>query len=331
MSAVQIQGPDGRAYREIDNWLNLPNDWTVCDVPGIATGPDDRVYLLSRGNCPRSTDHPVIVLEPDGTFVRSFGDGAFAMTHAIAFGVDGLLYCVDVGGHKVLVYTPEGDLVRTIGTGEPSDSGYTTDFRTIVRAAGPFNAPTKMVTALNGDLWASDGYGNAAIHRFTPVGELRSTWGKPGDEHGGFNVPHSVLVLPDERVLVCDRENSRVQIFSLDGEFLDAWTDLARPDDLYADRDGYVYVAELGERAALYPFQPAPWGQDRPARVSILDLQGKTLARWGDDPDGPTQFASPHGIAVDTRGNVYVSEVREAAGADRATWRKAVRKFERVN
>jgi len=331
MGRVQLQGPDGRAYREIDNWLNLPNDWTVCDVPGVTTGPDDRVYIINRGNCPRSSDHPIIVFEPDGTFVRAFGDGMFEMTHAIAFGVDGLLYGVDVGGHKVLVFTPEGDLVRTIGSGKPSDSGYTTDFRTIVRAAGPFNAPTKMVSAVNGDLWASDGYGNAAIHRFSAQGEHQTTWGKPGDGHGAFNVPHSVLVLPDERVLVCDRENSRVQILSLDGEYLGAWTDVARPDDVCVDSSGYAYVAELGERAALYPFQEAPYGQDRPARVSVLDLEGNVLARWGDDPNGPTQFASPHGIAVDSRGNVYVSEVREAAGADRATWRKAVRKFELVS
>jgi sugar lactone lactonase YvrE len=318
-------------FEEIDNWLQLPNNWTVCDVPGVVIGPDDRVYLMSRGNCPRSTDHPVIVLAPDGTFVRAFGDGMFEMTHAIAFGVDGLLYCVDVGGHRVHVFTPDGDLVRTIAGDGPSDSGYQAgDFRTIVRAAGPFNAPTKMVTAASGDLFASDGYGNAAIHRFTPTGELRRTWGKPGDGDGAFNVPHSVLVLPDERVLVCDRENSRIQMFDLDGRYLSAWTDLARPNDVWVDEAGFAYVAELGERAALYPFQTAPYGQDRVARVSVLDLDGKVLVRWGDDPNEPTQFAAPHGIAVDSRGNVYVSEVREAAGADRATWRKAVRKFERV-
>ena len=62
MGRVQLQGPDGRAYREIDNWLNLPNDWTVCDVPGVTTGPDDRVYIINRGNCPRSSDHPIIVV-----------------------------------------------------------------------------------------------------------------------------------------------------------------------------------------------------------------------------------------------------------------------------
>jgi sugar lactone lactonase YvrE len=329
--AAQLRGPSGRTFTEIEDWLQLPPGWTVCDVPGITVGSDDRVYLLTRGSCPRSSDHPIIVLEPDGTFVRSFGDGMFDFTHAIAIGVDNLLYCVDVSAHRVRVFTIDGDLVRTIaGPVSPSDTGYTTDFRTILRAAGPFNQPTKMVTSANGDLFASDGYGNARIHHFTPTGELRTSWGKPGDEHGAFNIPHSVLVLPDERVLVCDRENNRIQIFDLHGRYLDEWTDLARPDDVCVDDAGNVYVAELGERAALFPFMQAPYGKNRPARISVLDLDGSVLARWGDDSSGSVHFAAPHGIAADSHGNIYVSEVREAAGADRAAWHKAVRKLARV-
>jgi sugar lactone lactonase YvrE len=331
-TARQIRGPAGRVFAEVEDWARLPAGWSFCDVPGIAVGPDDRVYLFTRGNCPRSADHPIIVLESDGTFVRSFGEGSFTFAHAIAFGVDGLLYCVDVAGHLVRVFTPDGELVHTIaGPGAaPSDTGYTTDFRTILRAAGPFNQPTKMVTAANGDLFASDGYGNARVHRFSPTGELRTSWGEPGDKHGAFNIPHSVLVLPDERVLVCDRENSRIQVFDLDGHYLNEWTDLARPDDVCVDDAGNVYVAELGERAALFPFMPRPYGQDRVARISVLDLDGKVLMRWGDDPSGDIQFVAPHGIAVDSGGNLYIGEVRQAAGADATGWQKAVRKLARI-
>src|SRR5262249_39354922 len=96
------------------------------------------------------------------------------------------------------------------------------------------------------------------------------------------------------------------------------------------DDAGYAYVAELGERAALYPFQTPPYGKDRPAGISVLDLDGNLITRWGDDPSEPVEFAAPHGIAVDRHGNIYVSEVREAAGAPQSTWRKAVRKLERV-
>jgi sugar lactone lactonase YvrE len=296
----------------------------------VATGPDDRVYLLTRGNCPRSAEHPVMVFEADGRFVRAFGDGQFEFPHAIAFGIDGLLYCTDVEGHRVHVFTPEGELMRTIAGNGPSETGYTTDFRTILRGAGPFNRPTKMVTAANGDLFASDGYGNARVHHFDATGGLRRSWGQPGSEPSHFNIPHSVLVLPDERVLVCDRENSRIQVFNLNGQFLAQWTDVARPDDVCVDEAGHVYVAELGEQVALFPFMNRPWGQDRVARVSVLDLQGRVQMRWGDDPDGALAFDAPHGIAIDSRGDIYVSEVREAAEADPAEWRKAVRKLVRI-
>ena len=140
-----------------------------------------------------------------------------------------------------------------------------------------------------------------------------------------------MLVLPDERVLVCDRENGRIQIFDLEGRYVDEWTDLARPDVVCVDDAGNVFVAELGERAALYPFMATPYGKDRPARISMLDLNGKVLGRWGDDPAGQIEFAAPHGIAVDSAGNVYVGEVRQAAGADPSTWRKSVRKLARVS
>ena len=328
ITAPRVQGPGGRVYQEVEGWAEVPSGWTFCDVPGVATGPDDRVYLLTRGNCPRSSDHPVIVLEQDGSFVRACGDGTFTFPHAIAVGVDGLLYCTDVGGHRVHVFTTEGQLVRTIaGPVSPSDTGYTTDFRTIKRGAGPFNQPTKMVTATNGDLFASDGYGNARVHHFSPTGQLRTSWGEPGDGPGHFNIPHSVLVLPDGRILVCDRENNRIQVFNVDGEFLTEWTDFARPDDVCVDAGGNIYVAELGERAALFPFMTPPYGQDRPARVSVLDQHGRLQMRWGEPADGQLQFVAPHGIAVDAQGSVYVAEVREAAGANPAEWRKAVRKL----
>ena len=57
-------------FSEVEDWAQVPPGRPCCDVPGVAVGPDDRVYLFTRGNCPRSADHPIIVLEPDGTFAR---------------------------------------------------------------------------------------------------------------------------------------------------------------------------------------------------------------------------------------------------------------------
>jgi hypothetical protein len=93
---------------------------------------------------------------------------------------------------------------------------------------------------------------------------------------------------------VCDRENDRVQIFDLEGRFLDAWTGLARPAAVALSPDGLVHVAELGRAAA-------------PSRCSTFDAGGRLLARWGG-------FFAAHGIAVDSHGDVYVAEIPFAAG-----------------
>ncbi len=311
-----IVGASGARYEVAEGWARLPDVWSWADVVGVAVDAEDRVYAFNRGQSPTSPDHPVMVFDRDGTLLRSFGDGLFTFAHGVSLDSAGNVYCVDSGDHTVRKFSPEGELLLTLGTrGQPSDTGYTTDFRTIVQGGPPFNMPTKVAVASNGELYVSDGYGNARVHHFSASGELLRSWGEPGDGPGQFNVAHAVWVHTDGRVLVCDRENSRVQVFRDDGTFLEQWTDLLRPDDLWIDRDGRVYIAELGERSGLFPFMQRPLGHDRPGRVTVRELDGPIITRWGgDDPYAPGSFFAPHGIAGDSRGDLYVSEVLNAAG-----------------
>ncbi len=296
-------------------WAQLPWGYSWPEVAGVAVDSRDRVFVFNRG------EHPVIVFESDGTFVRSWGEGIFVRPHGIIIGADDSVWCTDDSGHTVRKFTLEGQLLLTLGIhGRPSDTGATSvDYRTIRRAGLPFNYPTNVALSATGEIYVADGYGNARIHQFTPAGKLMRSWGEPGAGPGQFHVPHGIALDRDGRVFVADRENSRVQIFSGSGEFIDQWTDVARPCQVTFDPAGNLFVAELGYRAGMWPGTSPPTPDATGGRVSVFNSQGKLTARWGggDNPTAAGDFFAPHDICRDSRGNLYVGEVVMSAGGNR--------------
>ena len=171
----------------------------------------------------------------------------------------------------------------------------------------PFNRCTHTALSPDLDIYVSDGYANARVHKFAPNGKLLFSWGECGADPGQFNIPHNIVTDPDGWVYVADRENHRVQIFDGNGRFETQWNNLHRPCGLYMEggEHGCCYIGEFG------PHQPV--NRNFPnlgPRLSILSRDGKLLSRV-DEKSGlsPTQFSAPHGVAVDRRGDVYIGEV----------------------
>jgi DNA-binding beta-propeller fold protein YncE len=327
-----VVGEGELTFELVPDWEQLPNGWSHGDVAGVATDSQDRVFVFNR------SEHPVIVYEPDGRFVGSWGEGVFTRPHGITIH-DDIVYCADDTDHTVRAFTLSGTPLWTLGTPNvPSDTGYSPEgranLRSIKRGAGPFNRPTRLAVAPSGELYVSDGYGNARIHRFSADRQLIQSWGEPGTGPGEFNLPHSVWVHTDGRVFVCDRENDRVQIFSPSGELLSMWTELTRPGDLWIDTAGHMYVGEMAWNTDETHMDGRPFAESRAAQLSIRDLEGRLVTRWGgDDPCQPGSFASPHGLCVDSQGNLYVGEVTHTALSRGGRWHAgchSLQKFARV-
>lgn len=310
-----IVGQGAFTYRACDRWQQLPDGWNLVEVAGVATDAAGNVFVFNRG------EHPVIVFDRQGRFLRSWGEGKFTRPHGITIGPDDAVYCVDDADHTVRKYSSEGRLLLTLGTsGRRSDTGATTvDYRTIHQAGPPFNLPTNVAIAPNGEMYVADGYGNARVHRFAPDGRLLASWGTPGSGAGEFHVPHGIAVDADGTVYVADRENSRVQRFTSAGTFIDQWTDVARPCEVFIDAHGNVCVAELGYRAGMFPGNEPPPGNPTGGRTSVFDADGRLQARWGggDNPCQAGDFFAPHDVWVDPFGDVYVGEVTMSAGGNR--------------
>src|SRR5438128_4360892 len=128
-------------------------------------------------------------------------------------------------------------------TGVPADDFSSAAWKKVTHGGGPFNLPTDIAFAPSGEMFMTDGYGNARVHKFSADGKHLFSWGEPGNAPGQFNLPHGVWIDRRGRVLIADRENDRVQIFDQEGKLLTIWpTELLGPAFVYVDDDDTVYI-----------------------------------------------------------------------------------------
>jgi len=284
-------------YRySIEPWPTLPDGWSLGDVAGVAISASDEIYLFTRG------EHPLLVFDRAGNLLRHWGEGQFVRPHGIDIGPDGTIYCTDDGAHTVRTFTPEGQQLLTIGLpGEPAP----------FMGGLPFNKCTHTALSPDGDIYVSDVYGNARVHKYSADGKLLFSWGGPGIAPGEFNFPHNIVSDADGWVYVADRENHRVQVFNGDGKFETQWHSLHRPCALCKTngRNPLFYVGELGPSLAANIAFP-----NLGPRVSVVAADGTIVARVGDETAGleMNQFVAPHGIGVDSFGDIYLGEVSYA-------------------
>ena len=288
-------------YEWVEGWGKLPEGYFIGQT-GLVTDSDDRVYAFNR------SDHPLIVFDRDGNFLTSWGEGVLVDAHGMHIDEDDNLYLPVKNAHAVLKYDKKGNKLMELGTWmQPSDTGIphgcgpdqpgwkgepspgpTTLYSGELRAAGPFNMPTDISQAPNGDLYISDGYANFRVHVFSPDGQLKFSWGKPGKYGPGeFHTPHGIWVDKKRgKVYVADRENDRIQIFDLDGNYITHWSGFRRPCTVHIDEEDTVFVPELR------------------AFVTICDLNGNVITRL----DGPWPHgASAHFLWVDRHGDMYIN------------------------
>lgn len=257
-----------RRYRVERPWGDLPNG-AVTDVTVDARG---HVYVLLRFDPIADATSPrVIELAPDGRRLASWGGGLIDDSHMLAAGPDNRLYIVDRDAHEIIVCQRDGERVGGLGKRH--------------NPLEPFNHPTDVAIAPGGDIYVSDGYAGHRVHRFQSDGTLVQSWGELGSGPGQFLTPHAIWVMRDRRVVVADRENNRLQVFSPDGAHLASWTGFFKPMDIWGDERDNLYVT------------------DQIPTLTQLAPDGRRIGRCRPVLNGA------HGIWGDCRGNFYLAEV----------------------
>src|ERR671939_1711751 len=275
------------------DWAKIPDEITLGDCAAVGVDSKGNVYAFNRG------DHPIAVFDNDGNLLRTWGEGVFTRPHGVHVALDDTIWLTDDGDHTVRQCTLDGKVLLTIGIlGKPAP----------FMSGEPFHRCTHTALSPDGShLYISDGYCNARVHKYAPDGKLLFSWGESGTDPGQFNIVHNIATDSAGWVYVADRENHRIQVFDPNGKFETQWVNMARPCGLYLDqKSGLAYIGELGAAIGANA-----QGRKLGPRVSIYDTRGNLLARLGDQPEGeaPGQFIAPHGICIDSRGDIYVGEV----------------------
>ena len=147
----------------------MPDGWEFRDVAGVAVDDNDNVYVFNRG------EHPMMIFDQGGNFLRSWGEGLFVRAHGLYIGPDQSIYCTDDGDHTVRKCTLDGKVLLEIGIpGKP----------TPYMSGEPFHRCTHTALSPDDHIFVSDGYGNSRVHKYTPDGKLVMFWGEPGTDPG---------------------------------------------------------------------------------------------------------------------------------------------------
>jgi hypothetical protein len=300
-----IQGDGNHKYEWVHEWLQVPSDVKLGNCHGVQQSADGRIFIHHQGT------PSMLVVESSGKVMKTWGTAYSSGAHGLQLRKEGneeFLYLALTGQHRVVKTNLDGEVVFDVKY--PKDAGLYKNKEG--KDSDEKYVPTNIAFAPNGDYYVADGYGLSYVHRYNVKGEYQSTFGGYGTDAGKMKCCHGIFT--DNRsgtplLAVADRENNRIQYFTLDGKhhsFVQGKADdgIIRRPCHFDERKGDLLIPDLR------------------GRVTILDKDNKAVAELFDNPDPAKranngvpkdkwvdgQFICPHGAIWDSEGNIIVAE-----------------------
>jgi hypothetical protein len=302
-----ILGEGEHTYEAFHDWGDLPRTIRYGNTHGVCEDSQGQIYVHHTVHATSESQDTIVVFDETGKFVRSWGRQFKGGAHGLSIRKEGseeFLYLCDYQHGIVTKRTLKGEEVFTLGY--PAES---TAYKPKSDGSATLYRPTNVAFGPNGDIYVGDGYGSSFINQYNQKAEFIRTFGGLGKDAEHVDCPHGLWV--DTRtepplVVVTDRGNSRLQRFTLDGQYVDCILGTSKMPCYLHERRGELVIADLL------------------SKVTILDRQNKVIVSLGkgeytnkdwssvrNQAPGtfvPGRFVCPHGACFDHYGNVFVVE-----------------------
>ena len=276
-------------FHFVPDFVKLPDKIYFGEVVGVALDSKGNIYVANRGL------HPLIELNPDGTFMRTIGEGFvnFDVPHSVRIDAQDNIWYVDAGADIVVEFNQQARLLMVLGRRPEPWTWLTHGIRDAIPAPWLFYQPTNVDFGADGSIYVTDGYGNSRVAKFNSDGNLVKYWGDRGTGPGQFHTPHAIVLDSKGTLYVGDRENHRIHLFDADGKYLSEWTGMGAP---------WGMCITPGPSQIIYSADGIS------GRFYKINLQGKTLGAFGTPGKGQHQFGWVHSIACPSEDVIYAAE-----------------------
>jgi DNA-binding beta-propeller fold protein YncE len=320
-AAAQTPVPE-IAFESAPNPLALPDDIYLGETAGVATNSKGDIFVFTR------TGHPTVSLgtsrafahggsrlfqfDRAGKFVREMGQSSYGLMYAQQVRVDPQdnIWIVDQMTNYVMKFDPEGRVAMLLGRKAEGIPVPAAPPRTPAIGGGApgageqtdlFDRPTDVAWDGAGNIYVSDGLGNARVAKFNKNGVFVKSWGAKGNEQGNFGTARSIAVDARGTVYVGDSGNRRIEVFDSDGNFKTQYTNVGNPQAL---------CITPGANQVLYSSNSNPPNDiDVAGEIYKMRLDGSIIGKFGRAGKLPKEFGTVNAIDCRNENTLYVGEI----------------------
>jgi hypothetical protein len=291
-------------HTSVPNFFKLPPDMYFGEGIGIATNSKGNVFVYHR-----SGDTRLFEFDPNGNFLKEWGQGlyGFEFAHQVRVDAQDNVWIVDEGTNMVIKFNPAGRVVMVLGRRpEPVAGAVQTNFPPVLNQKYRFGRPTDVTWDAQGNIFISDGYVNSRVVKYDKNGRFLGQFaGERGPGPNQLNTPHSITSDAQGNVYVADRGNARIVVLNNDLELKTMYTNVGNPWTVCVSPGSHQYLYSSNSNPDANP--AASW--EITGEIYKMELDGRIIGKFGKAGKNLGEFQTVHEIDCRNADQLFVSEI----------------------